>query len=162
MPDDIEKNQKEIREFYGGNIEAIVCGGVMISEEIIELHEKANIRLVRGYGITECSPVVSVMHYNKKYDNKSVGTPVRCNEVRINNNEIQVKGSNVMLGYLKNEKDNETGLDSFGLYNLISEFEDEFNIKISNDEVTHLKRISDVINLIASKALVIGESFIKR
>ena len=58
--------------------------------------------LLQGYGQTEASPLISC---NKKLTNNpaTVGPPVRGVLVKISkNNEILVKGKNLMLGYWNN------------------------------------------------------------
>ena len=72
------------------------------------------IDIFEGYGITECSPLIAVSPYYAPKKG-SVGPAVPCCEVRIDadhkndmgydEGEIQVKGSNVMLGYYKNPKE---------------------------------------------------------
>ena len=59
---------------------------------------------MQGYGQTEASPLIScnTLSYN---DPMTVGFPVQNVEVKISNqNEILVKGENVMSGYWKNKK----------------------------------------------------------
>ncbi|PAB60544.1 AMP-binding protein [Anaeromicrobium sediminis] len=67
------------------------------------------ITVLNGYGITECSPVISVCRNNYLRDG-SIGQVLPCCEVKIDklpgsdDGEILVKGKTVMLGYYKNEK----------------------------------------------------------
>lgn len=89
---------------FGGNLNQIVCGGAPLRSEIIKGLEDMGIEILNGYGITECSPLVSSnMSAWKKKD--SVGRVMPGIQVRINDpddkgkGEIQVKGDNVMLGY---------------------------------------------------------------
>lgn len=96
---------------FGGRLSKIVCGGAALNPDIAECLEEIGINVYEGYGITECSPLISVNPY---YAPKrgSVGPAVDCCRVRIdaeriNDNgfeegEIQVRGDNVMLGYYKN------------------------------------------------------------
>jgi len=60
------------------------------------------IPLLQGYGLTETSPVVSVNTLEAN-DPASVGVPLRGVQVRIgDDDELQVKGPGVMLGYWNN------------------------------------------------------------
>ncbi len=95
-----------IIEMFGGNLKIIVCGGAPIRPELGKFFAALGINLVNGYGITECSPLVSVnqLDYNSF---ETAGYPLPCVEVRLDNpdrngiGEICVKGDTVMLGYYK-------------------------------------------------------------
>ncbi len=102
---------KSILDAFGGNLQCIICGGAPISSHIIRDFYSFGIMVLEGYGITECSPLVSV----NRADGvrlRSVGKPVDNCYVKIaksqdsddGTGEILVKGDNVMLGYYKNEK----------------------------------------------------------
>ena len=91
------------RDFFGGNLAFLVSGGAPISEQVVSIMNHVNIDVYLGYGMTECSPVISVMNAKENYDKRSVGSPLKCNEVRIKNGEIQVKGKNVMKGYYRDK-----------------------------------------------------------
>lgn len=98
---------KSVHEQFGGNLRLIVCGGAPMREELGRFFESIGITITNGYGITECSPLVSVnrTHY---YDFDSVGVVCPGVEVKIDNpnedgeGEILVKGPVVMMGYYKN------------------------------------------------------------
>ena len=94
---------KEIHNMFGGNLNYIICGGAYLDEKYIKWFRSIGIEILNGYGITECSPVVSV---NRNLFNKegSVGLPCRETKVKIIDDEICVKGDNVMLGYYKDKK----------------------------------------------------------
>ncbi len=94
---------KSVHEVFGGKLEYIICGGAYLDEKYIRDFESWGIRILNGYGITECSPVVSV---NRNFYQKSgsVGMIIDGEQVRIATDcEIQVKGDNVMLGYYKDD-----------------------------------------------------------
>lgn len=98
---------KSVHEQFGGNLRLIVCGGAPMREELGRFFESIGITITNGYGITECSPLVSVnrTHY---YDFDSVGVVCPNVEIKIDNpneegdGEILVKGPVVMMGYYKN------------------------------------------------------------
>lgn len=97
---------KAIHDVFGGNLVKIVCGGAPIRPELAGFFDAIGINLINGYGITECSPLVSA---NRDFysDYRSVGVHLPCVEVKIdepNENgegEIMVKGDIVMMGYYK-------------------------------------------------------------
>jgi long-chain acyl-CoA synthetase len=88
----------------GGKLTMIVCGGAPLRPEVVKGLSDLGIEVYNGYGITECSPLISS---NCALANipGSVGIPIPCVSVRIDspdadgNGEIQVKGDNVMVGY---------------------------------------------------------------
>jgi len=94
----------EVLEALGGELYLIICGGAPLNEQIAADFCAMGVDLLNGYGITECSPVVSV---NPNHGNRlgSVGLPLDCCRVRVAGpdgsgvGEIQVKGGNVMRGY---------------------------------------------------------------
>lgn len=94
----------------GGNLDLIICGGAALDQRFIEYFDDFGIKVLNGYGITECSPVVAVNGNDNSRPN-SVGLIMDCNEVKVSepdengNGEIFVRGSNVMLGYFNDEKD---------------------------------------------------------
>lgn len=99
----------DVRAAFGGNINSIVCGGAPLSEALVKDFYAFGLPIYEGYGITECSPLVSVNPYYAPRMG-SVGTPVNGTEVKIDassadesgRGEILVRGGNVMLGYYKN------------------------------------------------------------
>ena len=102
-----EKFFGQITSAFGGNLKSIVCGGAALNPQIIKDFYSFGILILNGYGITECSPLVSV---NRPSGVRlgSVGVPVENCTVRIDigddgkTGEVLVKGDNVMLGYFNN------------------------------------------------------------
>lgn len=98
-----------VHDAFGGNLKEIVCGGAPLRPELGKFFDSIGIDLYNGYGITECSPLVSVNRPNFN-DPRTVGAILPCCEVKIvnpdedGNGEIHVKGKIVMLGYYKNEE----------------------------------------------------------
>lgn len=108
---DIRKKAfSKIREVFGGNLTTVVSGGAYLNPDKILFFRDLGVNILQGYGITECSPVVST-NTDKKQKIESVGYVMPYNEVRIVNGEVQVKGDNVMLGYYKNEEDTKKAFD---------------------------------------------------
>ena len=100
---------KSIHEAFGGNLKEIICGGAPIRPEIGKFFNDIGITLLNGYGITECSPLVSVNRL-KFNDSNTVGVVLPCCEIKFENinsdgdGEICVKGDIVMKGYYKDEE----------------------------------------------------------
>ncbi|MBR2916452.1 MAG: AMP-binding protein, partial [Clostridia bacterium] len=97
---------KSVHDAFGGNLRKIVCGGAPLRQELGEFFNSIGISLTNGYGITECSPLVSVNH-DTFNDCSTVGKPLPCCEIKIDLpdedgiGEICVRGDVVMLGYYK-------------------------------------------------------------
>lgn len=96
----------QVHENFGGRLEIMICGGAALDPELQQGLHDLGIEVLIGYGITECSPIVSV-NRNHDYRFGSVGKPLPCNKVKIDCpddkgvGEILVSGSNVMKGYYK-------------------------------------------------------------
>ena len=103
---------KKIREKLGGNITTIISGGAPLSDSIIKEFHNWGIDVLFGYGITECSPIISASEYNDWIPG-SVGKTFSGLEVIIDNpdengiGEVCVKGPIVMKGYYNNPDETE-------------------------------------------------------
>lgn len=123
---DISQNLfKDIVSAFGGRLSKLVCGGAAMDPEMVKNFGLFGITIVEGYGITECSPLISVSpYYRQKFG--SVGPAVPSCTVRILDatpdengkeiGEIAVKGSNVMLGYYMDKEATDEVLDSDGWF----------------------------------------------
>ncbi len=103
----IDKRRKifaTILDNLGGNLNMIVCGGASLDPKYEEGMRDFGIDVFNGYGLTECSPAITCNRPGK-FKPGSVGTPIGCCEIKINEpdedgvGEIYVKGTNVMVGY---------------------------------------------------------------
>ena len=104
----------EVRAAFGGRLEKIISGAAPLNPEITEIFDQFGIQICEGYGITECSPLLSVTPYYAPKPG-SVGKAVDCADVKIDVDhtdeaghevgEILAKGDNVMLGYYKNPEE---------------------------------------------------------
>ncbi len=91
----------------GGNLRMVVTGSMPIDPDVLRIIRSVGIAAIEGYGLCECSPVVTV---NPVSSNKlgSVGVPFDDATLDIYNvqedgrGEIRYKGKNAMLGYFKN------------------------------------------------------------
>ncbi|AGC67647.1 long-chain-fatty-acid--CoA ligase FadD [Thermoclostridium stercorarium subsp. stercorarium DSM 8532] len=107
---DIQKKMfKEVHESLGGRLRLIISGASALNPKVSKAFRAMGFNLLQGYGLTECSPIVTVNRI-KEYKDGSVGLPLPGVEIKIDNpgrdkvGEIVVKGDNVMLGYFKNEE----------------------------------------------------------
>ena len=116
---------KSVLDAFGGELRKIICGGAPLNPEMVKNFYSFGIQICEGYGITECSPLISVSPYFAQRRG-SVGPAVPCCEARIadgamgdkgfEEGEIQVKGENVMLGYYNNDEANAGAFTEDGWY----------------------------------------------
>jgi long-chain acyl-CoA synthetase len=95
---------RDVYEPFGGRLRLIICGGAHLDQAIVKNFRSLGIKVLQGYGTTECSPIIAANRneYNK---DAAVGVVLPCNEVSFDENgQILVKGENVMLGYLDDEE----------------------------------------------------------
>ncbi len=89
----------KIHKQMGGKLKGIMCGGAPLDFDTEKFFFKIGIPVFQGYGITECSPVVSANSFIS-YKIGSVGKPMPSVSVKISEDkEILVKGPNIMKGY---------------------------------------------------------------
>ena len=97
---------KEVLNGLGGNLSIMVCGGASLDKKYHSFFESIGVHIIIGYGITECSPIISV-NQNHCFKFGSAGLPLSCSTVKIEKEEgkiegeILVKGDMVMKGYYK-------------------------------------------------------------
>ncbi len=108
---------KSVLSAFGGNLRTIVSGGAPMDENLVGEFDAFGIEIINGYGITECSPIVSINRRNSGKEG-SVGKPVPGVSVKIKNpdengdGEILIKGDNVMQGYYNNPSATAEAFDS--------------------------------------------------
>ena len=86
----------------GGRLKKVMCAGAKLNDDVNELFSQYGLRVYSAYGLTECSPCVS-MNRDHFYRQNSVGQVLPCCSVDIIDGEVTVVGKNVMLGYYKNK-----------------------------------------------------------
>jgi long-chain acyl-CoA synthetase len=95
--------RRKLRQRFGGRLKAWVSGGAALNYEIGLFFLALGVRLLQGYGQTECSPVISA-NPPKKIKIRSVGPPLVGVEVKIaEDGEILVRSEAVMKGYWRDE-----------------------------------------------------------
>lgn len=98
----------KVKEALGlTGIKAVASGSAALQARLARFFNGAGITVLEGYGLTETSPVISVNTTNKPNMLKvgSVGTVIEDVDVKFtDDNEIAVKGPNVMMGYYKDEE----------------------------------------------------------
>jgi long-chain acyl-CoA synthetase len=83
----------------GGHLRLVLCGGAALSPDVWRTWECLGVRVIQGYGATECAPIVTSNRPGQRLPG-TVGWPVKGVEVRIApDGEVQVRGPNVTPGY---------------------------------------------------------------
>lgn len=105
-----ERVRKQLMEAFGGNVYQVIIGGAAFNSEVEHFLKDINFPFTVGYGATECAPIISYVDW-KEFRLGCCGRAVPRMEIRIDNpdpqsgvGEVLVRGTNVMLGYYKNEE----------------------------------------------------------
>ena len=83
---------------FGKQFHTICSGGAYLNPAYLDTFKRYGITILQGYGMTECSPVIST---NLSWNNKvgSVGKLMPNCEAKTVDEELWVRGSSVMQGY---------------------------------------------------------------
>lgn len=85
---------------FGKQFHTICSGGAYLNPAYIDLFKKYGITILQGYGMAECSPVISTnLSWNIKKN--SVGRLMPNCQAKVVDDELWVNGSSVMQGYYK-------------------------------------------------------------
>lgn len=101
------------REVFGEQFTTICSGGAYLPPNMLDLFAKYGITILQGYGMTECSPVISTtVSWNVRKG--SVGQLIPNCEAQVVDEELWVRGSSVMQGYYQMpEETGETLVDGW-------------------------------------------------
>ena len=103
------------REGVGGALRFFVSGGAPLSKKLSYAFWAAGIPILQGYGMTEACVTCA----NRPEDNKvgSIGTPFEGIEMKIGpQDEVLIRGRNVMVGYYNNPEATAAAIDPEGFY----------------------------------------------
>ena len=99
-----------LAQALGGDFYEVIIGGSALNKEVEDILHDIGFHYTVGYGATECSPIIAYSPW-ETFVPGSCGRPAPRMEVRIDSpspsteaGEILVRGTNVMLGYYKNEE----------------------------------------------------------
>ena len=105
-----EKICEQVYNAFGGQAYEIIVGGAALSKEVEEFLVSIGFPVTVGYGATECAPLISYSDW-KEFVPSSCGRAIDNMEVKILSHdpanipgEIVTRGTNVMLGYYKNQE----------------------------------------------------------
>ena len=117
-----EKICEQVKQAFGGRFYEIIIGGAAFNHEVEQFLHRINFPYTVGYGATECAPIICYSDY-QSFVPGSCGRAVVHMEVKIDSSdpanipgEILARGTNVMLGYYKNEEATRQTIDNEGWY----------------------------------------------
>lgn len=157
----------KLRARLGGNLNYIVSGGAALPIEVQKFFISIGITVIQGYGLTECSPVVSA-NLPSNLELGTVGPPLESVEVKFSESgEVLVRGDLVMKGYWNDEVATRSCIDDNNWFHTgdIGKFTESGSLKItgrikniiitnggkniSPSPIENLLRMSDYIEFIA-------------
>ena len=117
-----EKICEQVKQAFGGRFYEVIIGGAAFNQEVEQFLHRINFPYTVGYGATECAPIICYSDY-QSFVPGSCGRAVIHMEVKIDSpdpanvpGEILARGTNVMLGYYKNEEATRQTIDNEGWY----------------------------------------------
>jgi len=119
---------KKVQDGFGGEMHVMVSGGAKIDPKIIKDFNTLGFRILEGYGLTECSPILT---FNRIDDIRpgSCGAALPGIELKIaNDGEIIARGKNIMKGYFKKPEATAEAIDSNGWFHTgdLGEIKDDY------------------------------------
>lgn len=131
---------------FGGNLTTVFSGGAHLDPFYIEKFSEYGVNIYQGYGMSECSPVIST---NTPTDNKpgSVGKILKNAAVKIVDGEILVKSTSVMTGYYKMPEETGKTLEDGWLHTGDKGYVDEDGYLFINGRVKNLIILSNGENI---------------
>lgn len=131
---------------FGGNLKIIFTGGAHLDPFYIDKFSEYGIDVLEGYGMSECSPVIS-SNMPKDHKAGSIGRPLSNVELSFENGEILVKGSSVMKGYYKMPEETKETLRDGWLHTGDKGYLDEDGFLFINGRVKNLIILSNGENI---------------
>ncbi|MBF0555291.1 MAG: long-chain fatty acid--CoA ligase [Nitrospirae bacterium] len=114
--EDKNKQIAKLRELTGGRLRFCLSGGAGLKREIKEFFYDAELLLIEGYGLTECSPTLT-MNRKDDFDFDTVGKPFPRVELRLApDGEILAKGLNIFKEYYKDPAATKEAFDADGWF----------------------------------------------
>ena len=97
-------------EALGGKLKLVICGAAPVPPKLHAEFKKFGVDVKGGYGMTETANLVSANYDMDEYPS-SVGQQYPCQESRIVDGELQVRGDMLFDGYWKDEKTTKASFD---------------------------------------------------
>ena len=131
---------------FGKNLHTIFTGGAHLDPYYIDCFAQYGIQILEGYGMSECSPVIS-NNTPENHKPGSIGRPLENVEVRFDNGEILVRGTSVMKGYYQMPEETKEALKDGWLHTGDTGYMDEDGYLFINGRVKNLIILSNGENV---------------
>ena len=131
---------------FGGKLKTIITGGAHLDPFYIDKFADYGIDILEGYGMSECSPVIS-SNTPKIHKAGSIGKPLSNVEISFEDGEILVKGSSVMKGYYKMPEETAETLRDGWLHTGDKGYLDEDGFLFINGRIKNLIILSNGENI---------------
>ncbi|MDE6760130.1 MAG: AMP-binding protein [Lachnospiraceae bacterium] len=131
---------------FGGNLKIIFTGGAHLDPYYIDQFAEYGVKVLEGYGMSECSPVIS-SNTPDVHKAGSIGKPLSNVEIKFDNGEILVKGSSVMKGYYRMPEETAETLKDGWLHTGDKGYLDEEGFLFINGRVKNLIILSNGENI---------------
>lgn len=92
-----------VHKKFGTNFQMFITGGAALPLDVFNFWKELGFRVIEGYGLTECSPIVSANTFEMQIAG-SVGKPLPGVKVKLDSQELLVKGENVFASYYQNKE----------------------------------------------------------
>ncbi len=108
-------NTPGFKDLDFSSLKMALGGGMAVQRPVAEEWQQVtSTRLLEGYGLTECAPLVTISPYNQESYNGTIGLPAPSTDIKImrddgseadigESGEMWVKGPQVMKGYYNRE-----------------------------------------------------------
>lgn len=90
-----------VQRKFGTHFTLFVSGGAPLAPEIFRFWSALGFTVLEGYGLTECSPVLTANTMERQVVG-SVGKPLPGIEIELVRGEVLARGDNVFPGYFRN------------------------------------------------------------
>ncbi|MGM9991341.1 MAG: AMP-dependent synthetase/ligase [Candidatus Bruticola sp.] len=106
----------KVRHVFGDHIKHLVVGSASLTASVHEFFRACGIFINNGYGMTETTATISSTPLGRSIPGM-VGLPMEGIEIRLGqDNEIQVRGDSVMVGYYKKPEETKNSFTEDGFF----------------------------------------------
>ncbi|GEM_PF-40376 len=102
---------------FSGRLRFVFTAGASLPAHVAEIYREHHIPVLEGWGLTETSPCCTITTGKREWRSGYVGMPIPGVSIRIDSDqEILVRGPNVMQGYLDDEEMTARVIDEDGWF----------------------------------------------